>query len=239
MRTSLDEPAERSARGRETRARFSLRRVDPDDAALQSGLRAWASVARTLRTSGTGSETRALLADDLRIIEELERVLAGDEPGEGTRAGRRVTVAVADGRVQGVCSHFACPRGVFVELVTVAPWNLLRRGGAPDPRAVPGAGRALVAEASRLSRALGCGGRVALQAENPRARRCYERMGFVPMRPSHLPLSLVPRGARGWSDSVLRLARGRAGLEERRSPWMILDPALAVVAAPIEPLRAA
>jgi hypothetical protein len=238
MRTStLDEPAERGARGESTRARFIIRDVDPGDAALQSGLRAWAAVARTLCASGAGSEASVLLADDLRIIEELRRVLAGDEPGEGTRDGRAVTVAIADGRVQGVCSHFTCTRGVFVELVTVAPWNLLRRGGQPDPRAVPGAGRALVADASRLSRALGCGGRVALQAENPRARRCYERMGFARMLPSDLPLALVPRGERGWSASVLRLARGRAGLEEERSPWMLLDPERAL--SRVEARRAA
>jgi hypothetical protein len=224
--TTLDEPEERIARAARPRARFTHRDVDPGDAALLARLRAWASAARTL--AAVEAEATLQLEDDLRILEELERVLTGDEDGEGTSDARRVVAAVAEGSVQGICSWFACPRGAFVELLAVAPWNLLRRGGAPDPRAVPGAGRALVAEVSRRSRALGSGGRVALQAENPRARAAYERMGFARMRPSDVPLALVPPGAHGWSESLRRLARGRVALADARQPWMLLDPAPAL-----------
>jgi hypothetical protein len=44
------------------------------------------------------------------------------------------------------------------------------------------------------------------------------------MRPSDAPLALVPRGGTGWSQPVLRLARGEPGPEERSMPWLVRDP---------------
>ena len=222
--SSLDDPLERRARPDLRRAIFTVRDADPADPALHALLGAWISEGRALLGAPLAPEARLRVQDGVRIVEELVRVLVGEEPGEGRDDGRTVWLARSgDGRVQGVCSAFLCPRGVFVELLAAAPWNLLGPDAAADPRAVRGAGRSLVAHASRLSRAAGRGGRVALQAENVRCLRAYEHLGFVRMRPSDAPLALVPRGPRGWSASLLRVARGRPGPEEERSPWLLLD----------------
>ncbi len=141
-------------------------------------------------------------------------------------------VATERGRVQALSSMFACPRATFVELLVSAPWNLLGPGDPPDPRTVRGAGTALVAAAARWSAARGCGGRVALQAENPRAAAFYARLGFRAIEISDEPLSLVPSGDRGWSPSILRVARGAPGPEEARSPWVVLDGRAASARAP-------
>ncbi|MGB8933217.1 MAG: GNAT family N-acetyltransferase, partial [Anaeromyxobacteraceae bacterium] len=171
--------------------------------------------------------TRLRLEDSRRIVGELARVLAGEEEGEGTRTHRTLWTARLDGRVQGVASLFLCESGTFVELVATAPWNLLGDGDPVDSRKVRGAGRALLDWAATWSRATERLGRVALQAENPRSRAVYERMGFRRMEPRDRPLSLVPRGLHGFSASILRLAAGAAGPEESASPWMLLDPAAA------------
>ncbi len=227
MRATHDEPDERRARLEHGRASFRIAQdLDPRDSALHATLRGWDWVARSLLSRGAvAAQTRTKLEDSRRIVAELLRVLGGDEPGEGTDAERHVAAAVADGRVQAVAALFACPRAVFVELVATAPWNLLAPGDPPDARSVRGAGGALLSHAERWSLVGGRGGRVALQAENPRALGVYERLGFARMRPSDAPLALVPRGDHGWSASILRLAQGRAGAEEERSPWMLLDPA--------------
>jgi hypothetical protein len=132
-------------------------------------------------------------------------------------------LAIARGRVHGMCSMFVCPSGTFVELLVTAPWNLLDGGDPSDPRTVRGAGTALVEAASRWSAGRGCGGVVALQAATLRAAEFYERLGFRRMRADDDPLALVPRGEGGWSSSILRLAHGHPGAEERRSPWMLLE----------------
>ena len=239
MNTSLDEPNERRARALHaragskslTRSTFLLREVAPDDPRLLARLDDWQRAAAALLAGPPlSSEERSRLQDSARILGELGRVLAGDEPGEGRSRDRRITLAFAAGRTQGVCAWFACPRGVFVELLATAPWNLVR-GRPGDPirldahRAAPGAGRALITEAARVSRALGAGGRVALQAENPRCAAFYTRLGFAPMRPSDAPLALVPPGDHGWSPPVVRVARGVPGPEETLAPWLVLDPA--------------
>ena len=226
MRATHDEPDERRARLDHGRASFHLAEgLDPRDPALHATLRGWDWVARSLLSRGAvAPQTRTKLEDSRRIVGELLRVLAGDEPGEGTDAERHVVAAVADGRIQAVAALFACPQAVFVELVATAPWNLLAAGDPPDARSVRGAGGALLSFAERWSHSSGRGGRVSLQAENPRAFGIYERMGFARMRPSDAPLSLVPQGDHGWSESILRLAKGRAGPEEEKSPWMLLDP---------------
>ena len=92
--------------------------------------------------------------------------------------------------------------------------------------------------ASALARASGAGGRVTLQAENPRSLAVYERMGFTRIRPSDAPLALVPKNGKGWSAPVLRLAQGKLGPEERNSPWMILDPDRIAVGAKVRVLHA-
>ena len=164
------------------------------------------------------------LEDSRRIVGELLRVLLGDEEGEGVAEERLVRAAVTGDRIQAVTSLYLCPRAAFIELIASAPWNLFGPDDRPDSRTVRGAGHALVIHAAALSRASGSGGRVALQAENTRSLALYRRMGFTPIRPSDAPLALVPRGGHGWSPAVLRLARGAAGPEERRMPWLVRDP---------------
>jgi hypothetical protein len=221
--TSLDDPHERCARA-DARAQLTLHHLDPGDPLLCAGLAEWERLATALLGAGDlGAETRPRIADDLRIIVELRNVLAGVEPGEGTARERELYGAFAQGRLQGICSLFVCPGGVFIELLASAPWNLLRESAA-ERRAVRGVGQALIAQAARLSFAAGHRGRVTLQAENPRCLHHYLRLGFEPMRPSDLPLTLVPRGAHGWSPEVLRVARGQLGPAERASPWLLLDP---------------
>jgi GNAT superfamily N-acetyltransferase len=199
--------------------------MDPRDPALARLVDAWVTQARALlHQRGPGSATRLRLGDGLRILEELAGVLAGAMPGEGSGAEREVWVAAARGHVQAVCSLFECRAGLFVELIAAAPWNLVGGEVPRDLRATRGAGTALLAHAVARSRALGHAGRLALQAENPRARRFYERLGFVRMRASDAPLSLVPRRDEGWSASVLRLACGKPGRAEARAPWMVLHP---------------
>ena len=220
-------PKNDAARRDRARAPFRLTLdVDASDPALHATLRGWDWVARSLLARGAvSSPTRVRLEDSRRIVGELLRVVSGDEPGEGVEAERQVVAATCDGRVQAVAALFACPGAIFVELVATAPWNLLAAGDPPDARAVRGAGGALLAHAERSSRASGRAGRVALQAENPRALALYERLGFAPMRPSDAPLSLVPRGAHGFSPSLLRLAQGRPSPQDVSSPWMLLEPA--------------
>jgi GNAT superfamily N-acetyltransferase len=224
MLASHDEPDERRAR-LPGRASFRIAALAPDDPDLLATLREWDWVARSLLTRGAVcAATRPRLEDSRRIVGELCRVLAGEEEGEGVSRERLVFAARAGGRVQAVVALFACPRSVFVELLATAPWNLLGPGDPADARTVRGAGTTLVNHASTFSRRLGRGGRVALQAENPRALALYERLGFQRMQPSDAPLALVPRGEDGWSPAVLRLAQKKASREDAQSPWMLLDP---------------
>ena len=70
----------------------------------------------------------------------------------------------------------------------------------------------------------GCGGRVALQADNPRALVYYEHIGFRRMTPADGPLAFVPQGDAGWSPEILRVALGCPGPDEERAPWLVLEP---------------
>jgi GNAT superfamily N-acetyltransferase len=222
-----DDPAEPAARRDRVRAPFDLSLgVDPADPPLHATLRGWDWVARSLLARDAVSpQTRVRLEDSRRIVGELLAVVSGEEPGEGVPWRRQLVTASAGGRVQAVAALFPCPRSIFVELVATAPWNLLAAGDPADARAVRGAGGALLEHAERWSRGSGRGGRVSLQAENPRALALYERLGFAPMRPSDAPLALVPPGADGYSPSVLRLARGCPAPQDLSAPWMLLDPA--------------
>jgi GNAT superfamily N-acetyltransferase len=216
------EPVARPVRGR---ASFAFDPLDPADPELLATLRAWDWIARSLLSgSAIAPSTRLRLEDERRIAGELARVLAGEEDGEGAEDARRVTVARHGGAIQGIVSWVPCRRAVFAELVATAPWNLLAPGDPPDRRAARGSGSALLQWLSHTSRRTGARGRVALQAENPRALAVYQRLGYAPMRPSDAPLANVPPGRAGWSDSVVRLARGRAEEGERRMPWMLYDP---------------
>lgn len=226
MLASHDDPDKRIAR-RQRRATFDLLTFHPQDPDIAATLRAWDWVARSLLSRGVQPQTRTRLEDSRRIVGELSDVLAGREEGEGTADRRTIHAAVQAGRIQAVVSIIPCPRAAFVELLATAPWNLLGPGDPPDSRSVRGAGSALIAHAVDLSHRSGAGGQVSLQAENPRSLELYERLGFVQMRPSDAPLALVPRGEHGWSPSILRLARGEAGPEEARAPWMLLDPSRA------------
>ncbi|HTP29010.1 MAG TPA: GNAT family N-acetyltransferase [Anaeromyxobacteraceae bacterium] len=167
--------------------------------------------------------SREKLQDSRRICRELLNVLRGTELGEGSTRERSLVAVGALGRTQALASMFACPGGTFVELIATAPWNLLGKNDPPDPRTIHGAGSALVSYAVSWSLARGCAGRVALQAENPRAFRYYERTGFRRMMPEDEPLGLVPRGESGWSPEILRVARGCPGPDEDRSPWLVFD----------------
>lgn len=222
-----DDPSERSARPTRA-ASFRILSLHTDDPDLLALLRRWDWIARSLLSRGVSPPTRSRLLDWRRIGGELLAVLEGQEDGEGAPSERLVRAAVHRGEVQALATIFICRRAAFVELLVSAPWNLLGPDDPPDVRAVRGAARALVGAASALSRAGGAHGHVALQAENPRCQAFYERMGFHVMRPSDAPLALVPRGKKGWSAPVVRLARGEAGPEERKAPWMLLD---------LEPLR--
>lgn len=232
-----DDPFERSAR-QPRPASFKITSLSSRDPDLRALLRGWDWVARSLLSRGVCAATRARLLDSRRIVGELLGVLDGEEEGEGTAPDRLIRVAIQRGQIQGVASVFLCPRAAFIELLATAPWNLLAPEDPQDARSVRGAGRALVLHASALSRASGAGGRVTLQAENPRSLQAYERMGFARIRPSDAPLALVPRNKKGWSAPVLRLARGEAGPEERSSPWMILDPDRLAAGAKVRVLHA-
>jgi hypothetical protein len=223
MFASLDDPARRCAR-QPRPAGFRILSLSPRDPQLGELLDDWNAATLALLARGVDPATRHRLEDSRRIVGELSRVLAGEEEGEGASAERLVRAAVARDRVQAVATLFICRRAAFIELLASAPWNLLGPDDPPDPRAIRGAGRVLIGHASALSRAAHAGGRVALQAENPRCVAFYERLGFFRMCPSDAPLALVPRGDKGWSPGVLRLARGAPGPDERRAPWMLLDP---------------
>ncbi len=218
-----DDPIERSAR-QPRPASFKVLSISPTDPDLRAELLAWDWVARSLLSRGVSAATRPRLQDSRRIVAELLGVLEGHEEGEGPPPDRLIRAAVHRGQIQGLASIFLCPRAAFIELLASAPWNLLAPEDPPDARSVRGAGRALVLHAITLARASGAGGRVTLQAENPRSLTVYERMGFTRIRPSDAPLALVPKNGKGWSAPVLRLAQGKAGPAEQSSPWMILDP---------------
>jgi hypothetical protein len=225
--SSIDDPEKRRARpvSRPGRA-FAVVLASPTDPSLHVALREWEWTARGLLARGAVTErTRLHLEDSRRVVGELARVLSGDEPGEGDPEQRSVFVVRYRGAVQAAATLFMTSRAVFVELVATAPWNLLGSADPSDARAVRGAGTALVQHAAAWSLAAGRGGRVTLQAENPRCRAYYERLGFERMTAADLPYTLVPRGPRGFSEPVRRIAEGREGLEEQRSPWMLLDPA--------------
>jgi GNAT superfamily N-acetyltransferase len=220
-----EEPPSSLARAPLARAAsFLCTPVHPRDPAPRATLGAWLEATAVLERRALSPATRARLADFRAVAIELARVLDGVEEGEGRAAARTLHLATDRGRTHGICSMFACPAGTFVELLVTAPWNLLGPDDPPDPRTVRGAGTALVAAASRWSAARGFGGAVALQAATLRAAAFYDRLGFRPMRPDDDPLGLVPAGERGWSASILRVATGRPGAEERASPWMLLEP---------------
>ena len=225
-----EEPPERNARPAHGRAPRQ-----PDEAGqlghlvVRQTLEGWRDSIRDIGRRQLTRLTRARLEDCRRISDELAQVLAGREEGEGTASERWLRVASGSGRVQAVSSMFACPRGIFVELLVTAPWNLLDRDDPRDLRTVRGAGTALIADAVGWSRACGCGGRVSLQAENTRTLGFYEHIGFRLMQPSDEPLSLVPSGEAGWSAPVLRLAAGKPRPADRQSPWLVLDPGRAAL----------
>jgi len=226
---SADEPPERIARP-EARRAFSLsaERVSISDPTWCTTLDAWLDVIHRLERAPISPVTKAKLQDSRRICTELVHVLRGTEHGEGRVRERSLLAVRALGCTQALSSMFACPGGTFIELMATAPWNLLGRDDPPDPRTLHGAGSALVGEAVRWSQLRGCGGRVALQAENPRTLRFYERIGFRRMAPGDEPLALVPRGESGWSPEILRVAQGCPGPDEERAPWLVLDPVHAV-----------
>jgi hypothetical protein len=221
--TTSEEPPSSVARLLPTRAAsIHCTAVPANDPEARATLAAWLDAIPVLEARRLSASTRARLADSRAVCGELARVLAGTEAGEGRTSERTLHVASARGRAQGLCSMFDCPGGTFVELLVTAPWNLLGPADPDDPRTVRGAGTALVLRASDWSARRGRGGAVALQAATLRAAAFYERLGFRAMQPDDAPLSLVPPGEAGWSTSILRLAGGRPGAEERASPWMLL-----------------
>jgi len=226
---SADEPPQRTARP-EARRAFSLsaERVSISDPTWCTTLDAWLDVIGPLKHAPVSPATKAKLEDSRRICSEFVRVLRGKEPGEGRGCERSLFAVRALGYTQALSSMFACPEGTFIELMATAPWNLLGKDDPPDPRTLHGAGSALVGEAVSWSRLRGCGGRVALQAENPRTLGFYQRIGFRRMAPGDKPLALVPRGESGWSPEILRVAEGCQGPEEERAPWLVLNPVEAV-----------
>jgi hypothetical protein len=229
-RSTSEEPPSKLARAVEGRAPTILSTiVEPQDRAAPAALEAWLEAISVLQRRDLSAPTRMRLRDAQRICGELGRVLAGVEPGEGLASERTLHLALARGRIHAISSMFACAGGTFIELLVTAPWNVLGADDPPDPRTVRGAGTALVTAAVEWSWRRGCGGKVALQAENRRALAFYHRLGFFRMCPEDRPLSLVPRGKDGWSRAIVRVAQGRPGAEEERSPWLLLDPCRAAV----------
>ena len=222
---SSDEPPERNARPGVGRASLDPEYVSTTDPGWCDTLEAWLGAIEQLESYRLCTLSRARLQDSHRICKELLHVLRGSEPGEGRSCDRSLLAVGCLGRTQALSSMFACPRGTFVELIATAPWNLLGKDDPPDPRTLRGAGSALMGEAVSWSRRRGRGGRVALQAENPRTLGFYERTGFRRMVPADEPLTLVPRGESGWSPEILRMVRGCPGPDEERSSWLVLDPA--------------
>jgi Acetyltransferase (GNAT) family len=222
---SSDEPPERTARPDAGRApSLFAESVPATDPRWCATLEDWLETIHLLERAPVSSLTRAKLQDSRRICTELLHVLSGSEQGEGRASERSLFAVRALGCTQGLSSMFACPRGTFIELMATAPWNLLGKDDPPDPRTLHGAGSALVAQAETWSRLRGCGGRVALQAENPRTLRFYARLGFRVMTPHDEPLALVPRGELDWSPEIQRVARGCPGPDEERAPWLVLEP---------------
>lgn len=234
MKTALasEDPAEPVARSGVGRALQELivlgssGRVDP---ALTLG--AWLGTVGYIEDRPLSPTTRKKLRDWHRVSSEFAAVLAGEDLGEGPASQRLIRFAVAGGRIQGISSLFACPRGTFVEFLVTAPWNLLGPRDPRDLRTVRGAGTTLLNDALVLGRRRGCG-RIALQAENRRALAFYEHMGFRPMHASDLPFSLVPCIDSGWSPSVVRLAAGRGKSKASLSPWLVLDPVRLLTSSP-------
>lgn len=220
---SVEEPPEPSARPRSGWAFELCTDLSPGDPAVRATLQDWIATAAVLATRPLTPRTRLKLEDSQRIAEELAHVLANEEPGEGTPERRRLLGVTSRGQLQAIVSAFVCPRGTFVELLLAAPWNLLGPDDPCDLRTVRGAGAVLLARLEERSRERGCGGRLALMAENPRSLERYERLGFRRMCAADGPLELVPCGREGWSQSILRVARGSPGPEEERCPWMVLE----------------
>ena len=221
---SSDEPPEPTARLAPRRASLHAEYVSATDPGVCSTLDGWMHEIEQLERSPVCALSRAKLQDSRRICGELLHVLRGTGPGEGSASERSFVAVRALGRTQALASMFACPGATFIELIATAPWNLLGKEDPRDPRTIHGAGSTLMNHAVSWSLARGCAGRVALQADNPRALRYYERMGFRRMTPEHQPLALVPQGDSGWSPEILRIARGRPGPDEERAPWLLLDP---------------
>jgi GNAT superfamily N-acetyltransferase len=215
---AVDDPHERNARAHAARA-LAVVELRPSDPSVLSTLAEWQRAANALLARDVLPGTRLRLADHLRVAGEMARVLSGEEEGEGRASERRLVATDADGRVEALCTWFTCPGGIFIELLVTAPWNLLRGGDPHDARAVRGAGAAIVNAAAAQARRRG--GRVALQAENRRAAEVYGRWGFAPMTFVDRPLDLVPPGDAGWSESIVRVARGSTGAEEARMPWLV------------------
>jgi GNAT superfamily N-acetyltransferase len=232
---SREEPPEPGARPHEGRATFELHPLHPQDPEPRATLQLWLDAIPALAGWPLTPLTRLKLEQCGRIASELSRVLSGAEEGEGTTEARTLHAASCGGRVQALASMFACPGGTFIELIVSAPWNLLGPGDPRDARTVRGAGTALLARASAWSRARGCAGRVALQAENTLSLRYYEHLGFTRLTAADDPLRAVPPGPRGHSPSILRVAAGSLGDEERRMPWLLLDPEGRSTAARAEP----
>jgi GNAT superfamily N-acetyltransferase len=186
------------------------------DAAVRETLLEWLQVGHVLGLRNLSGPTLARLVDLWRVGGELFRVLAGSEAGDGPSCERILFLAESRGRIQAISSMFACPRGAYIEYLLAAPWNALRKGDPPDPRTVRGAGTALVAAATAYSQSRGSGGRVALRAENARARVFYEGLGFQRLGAEHDPSSFVPKfPAEGFASSP--------AVEDRDS-LMLLDP---------------
>lgn len=225
--TSEEPPSSLARAAFAARAPILCTSTHPRDAAARNALGAWLDAIPVFERRALTAATRARLEDSRTVCGELARVLDGTEAGEGRARDRTLRVATARGRIQGLCTMFACPRGTFIELLVTAPWNLLGPDDPPDPRTLRGAGTALVSAASRWSVARGCGGAVALQAASLRAAAFYERLGFRRVRPDDEPLLLVPPGDTGWSPEILRVAAGRPGPKEREMPWLVLEAARA------------
>lgn len=161
-------------------------------------------VIRTTRESDW-REVRALRLEMLRdtplaYLETLEHALAVDEDTwrhrarRGETAGQTSVVAIEDGRWVGHMGGYIpdAATGPMLVGVYVAPD---RRGDAA------GVTRALLDAIERWASAHGSTLRLEVHEDNPRARRFYEKLGFVltgrtstyPLEPGGLELEMIKR----------------------------------------------
>jgi hypothetical protein len=137
---------------------------------LDSILALWAHAAHELLA-------RPSLSATAREIIECQQMLCSEIRGPRGPLPE-VRVASCDRTPHGLAIVERLDRSLFIHYLVSAPWNALTRADLPDFRTTRGTCRALIADAMQLSHARGLGGRISLEAINPRCRAVYEHLEF-------------------------------------------------------------